>query len=126
MDASLTVEADVKPRQLNELTAILFDDIRSLALVKVSRDRAEAPESAKSGAGFDIAVLLMTGGFSAATVRAISKTVTAYINRTAARSVTWRSGSTIAVFTGISSSDQRALASVLETISSTNHAGEVD
>jgi len=45
MDASLTVEADVKPRQLNELTAILFDDIRSLALVKVSRDRAEAQTS---------------------------------------------------------------------------------
>jgi len=126
MDASLTVEADVEPHQLNELAAILFDDIRSLALVKVGRDSVEAPESAKSGAGVDIAVLMMTGIFSTATIQAISKIIIAYINRTAARSVKWRSGNTTAVFTGISSNDQRALASVLETISSANQTGEVD
>jgi len=126
MDASLTVEADVEPHQLNELAAILFDDIRSLALVKVGRDSVEAPESAKSGAGVDIAVLMMTGIFSTATIQAISKIIIAYINRTAARSVKWRSGNTTAVFTSISSNDQRALASVLETISSANQTGEVD
>jgi len=98
MDASLTVEADVEPHQLNELAAILFDDIRSLALVKVGRDSVEAPESAKSGAGVDIAVLMMTGIFSTATIQAISKIIIAYINRTAARSVKWRSGNTTAVF----------------------------
>ncbi|MBP2325667.1 hypothetical protein JOF56_006052 [Kibdelosporangium banguiense] len=72
------------------------------------RDTSPAPEDAKSAG--QLTELVLTGVFSAGTITAVTRVITAYIKRTSARSVTWQQGDKKIVLTGLSADDQKALA----------------
>jgi hypothetical protein len=112
--ATLRLDAgDVDAQQRNQLTKSLFESIRALHLVTVARAEQAAPAGAKSGTGQSIAELVITGVLSTGTVTAIAKVITAYVERTKARSVTWVQDGREVTLTGIAKADQSALAAAL-------------
>lgn len=112
--ATLRLDAgDVDARRRSQLTKSLFDELRALHLVTVARSERPAPAGAKSGSGQSIAELVISGVLSASTVGAVAKVISAYIERTKARSVTWVQDGREVTLTGIAKADQSALAAAL-------------
>ncbi|KAA2260999.1 hypothetical protein F0L68_19620 [Solihabitans fulvus] len=112
--ATLRLDAgDVDDVRRHRLTRSLFDDLRALHLVNIARPELEAPQGARSGTGQGVAELIITGVLSTGTVTAIAKVITAYLDRTKSRSVTWLQDGREVTFTGISQQDQAALAEAL-------------
>jgi hypothetical protein len=95
-------------REIERLTTLLGSDLRSLGLLSVRRDTSPSPENAKSIG--QLTELILTGVFSAGTITAVTRVITAYIKRTGARSVTWQQGDKKIVLNGLSAEDQKALA----------------
>lgn len=112
--------ASVAPTELHRLSGVLLKDIRALGVV-VGRASVAVPSDTKSGTGYQLGELILTGSLSAATVTAIATVVSQYIKRTSARSVTWRQGDREVTFTGISSTDQAELVRLLAESGGEDH-----
>ncbi|MET0237768.1 MAG: hypothetical protein ABW224_24230 [Kibdelosporangium sp.] len=95
-------------REIERLTRLLGTDLLALGLLSVRRDTAPAPADAKSAG--QLTELVVSGVFSAGTLAAVTRVITAHIKRTSARSVTWEQDGKKIVLTGISAEDQKALA----------------
>lgn len=118
-DLILHVVADGAPdRELHRLATSLFNDIRRIGGVDVARAQAEAPTGSKSGAGAQLAELVVTGALSAATLTAVGRVVIAFVNRQKERSVKIVRNDETWEFTGVSADDQRLLAEMLRTAES--------
>ncbi|MCP2169655.1 effector-associated constant component EACC1 [Goodfellowiella coeruleoviolacea] len=113
-EAILRLAADnAGPARLHQLTTGLYQDLRALGLVKVARADQAAPEDAKTGTAGSITELVITGVFSAGTLAAVAQVITAYIERTKTRTVTWVEGERTVTFDGISAKDQHRLVEAL-------------
>lgn len=121
--AHLTIEADdADSHEMERLTAVLFSDLRALGRLTVTRAKRPSPTGTMSAG--QLAELVVAGVFSASTMSAISKVISAYIRRTQARSVTWHQDDEKIVFTGISAEDQRRLVEALAVREQLKQAGE--
>jgi hypothetical protein len=101
----LDVEADgVTGTRADALTRQLAADVRALHAFRVRTASATAPEGSKS-TGHDIATLVVTGVFSAATMQALRDVIVAYVERTKVRGVTVRVGPAEVTVTGASKAD---------------------
>jgi hypothetical protein len=113
-DVVLRVDSeDEDPVWLERTTTALFGDLRSLGLVNVGRALEEVPAGGKSGVGQSIATLVVSGVLSAGTVTALYKVIAAFLDRTKARSVTWKENGKEIVLTAVSAKDQRAAVELL-------------
>jgi hypothetical protein len=93
--------------RLDRVTTALYDDLRESGAVRVRRADQDAEAGAKSGVGGSIAELVLTGTLSGGTVTAVYKVIVAWLDRTKARSVTWKDGEKELVLTAVSSKEQR-------------------
>jgi hypothetical protein len=109
----LDIEADgLTGTRADVLSRQLAADIRALRSLDVSRATEPPPDGSKS-TGHEIATLVVTGVFSAATVRALRDVIVAYIDRTKVRGVKVRVGKAEVTLTGASASD---LAEIIEQL----------
>lgn len=100
---------DIDDADADHLSIILFNDLRAVGLVEVSRTPRDAPAGSKSGTVSTIGELVLSGVFSVATVTAIAKVIISYLDRTKARSVSWSDGNRVVKITAVSKRDQRRL-----------------
>ncbi|MEU6843496.1 hypothetical protein ABZ930_16640 [Streptomyces sp. NPDC046716] len=103
------VEGGLPAAQLDRHVRSLFQDLRGLGVLRVERASAAAPAGSMAGVGHDLAVLVLSGAFSAAALKAVSTVVVAYVNRGKARAVEWEFGGDKGTFTALSAKDQHAL-----------------
>ncbi|MET9497224.1 hypothetical protein [Streptomyces sp. NPDC006552] len=101
--------AEATPDQLDRHVRALFQDLRRLGALRVERRTRSAPAGSMAGAGHDLAVLVLSGVFSAAGLKAVSDVVVAYVNRSKARSVEWEFDGNKGTFTAVSAKEQQAL-----------------
>ncbi|MGY1496486.1 hypothetical protein ACW4TU_07680 [Streptomyces sp. QTS52] len=87
----------------------LYVDLRTLGLLHVERKAVAAPEESMAGVGHDLAVLVVSGAFSAAALKAVSNVVVAFVQRSKARSVEWEIDGHKGSFDALSARDQQAL-----------------
>ena len=87
----------------------LYGDLRTLGLLRVERGTVAAPEESMAGVGHDLAVLVLSGAFSAAALKAVSNVVVAFVQRSKARSVEWEIDGHKGSFGALSAKDQQAL-----------------
>lgn len=97
-DGSTTTQADT-------LTLQLMSDIRAIRSFAVRSALDTPTDSGKSGTAQQIGTLIVSGLFSAATIRALRDVLIAYIDRTKARGVQIRTGDTEVTITGASRAD---------------------
>ncbi|MFJ9038124.1 hypothetical protein ACIRF8_16200 [Streptomyces sp. NPDC102406] len=97
------------PDQVDRQVRALFQDLRRLGALRVERGTRPAPAGAMAGAGHEIAVLVLSGAFSAATLKAVGNVVVAYVNRSKARAVEWEFDGNKGSFTALSTEAQQAL-----------------
>ncbi|MFD7990097.1 effector-associated constant component EACC1 [Streptomyces mexicanus] len=95
--------------QLERHVRVLFQDLRRLGALRVERATAAPPAGSMAGVGQDLAVLVLSGAFSAASLKAVGNVVVAYVNRTKARAVEWEFDGNKGSFTALSAKDQHAL-----------------
>ncbi|WP_405143892.1 hypothetical protein OG589_39980 [Sphaerisporangium sp. NBC_01403] len=95
--------------QLDRMVGSLYKDLRVLGLFNVKREQAPPPTGAMAGAGYQLGTLVLSGIFSAATMGALGKVLTAYVDRAKARSVEWEFDGHKGLFTALSRDDQRLL-----------------
>ncbi|MEU6097266.1 hypothetical protein [Streptomyces sp. NPDC047079] len=87
----------------------LYGDLKTLGVLHVERGTAPPPPGSMAGAGHDLTVLVLSGAFSAATVKAVSNVVVAFLQRSKARSVEWEIDGTKGAFRALSAEDHHAL-----------------
>ncbi|MFE1955108.1 hypothetical protein ACFW9D_32080 [Streptomyces sp. NPDC059524] len=120
--------------RVDRQTRALYQDLRRLGVLSVRRATAEAPTGSMAGVGHDLAVLVLSGAFSAAALKAVSNVVVAYVNRTKARAVEWEFDGSKGAFTALSAKDQHTLvdavaarvAAAEPAPSTTDEAGDTD
>ncbi len=113
MTIVLDIEADgLTGARADVLSRQLAADIRTLRTLEVAPVTGPSPDGSKS-TGYEIATLVVTGAFSAATVRALRDVIVAYIDRTKVRGVKVRVGKAEVTLTGASASD---LAELIEQL----------
>ncbi|GAA2327872.1 hypothetical protein OKJ48_06225 [Streptomyces kunmingensis] len=95
--------------QLDRQVRALFQDLRRLGVLRVERRTQPPPAGSMAGAGHDLAVLVLSGAFSAAALKAVSNVVIAYVNRSKARAVEWEFDGNKGSFTALSAKDQQVL-----------------
>ncbi|MFJ9111413.1 hypothetical protein [Streptomyces sp. NPDC102283] len=64
----------------------LHRDLKAMGLLRVERKQALAPEGSMASAGYELGVLVVTGAFSAAALKAISNVLVAFVQRSKPRS----------------------------------------
>ncbi|MGH3863432.1 hypothetical protein [Actinokineospora sp.] len=106
-EVTLRVDGGDDAAGLDRLTTLLFSDLRALGVAKVTRADGVEAHGGKSGTTQSIAELILTGALPAAAITGVYKTVTAFLDRAKARSVTWRQGDQEIVLTALSSDEQR-------------------
>lgn len=97
------------PDQLARQTGSLYRDLRALGVLRVARKPAAAPAGSMAGAAQEIGVLVVSGAFSAAALKAVSNVLVAYVQRSKARGVEWRIGEESGTYTALSAKDQHLL-----------------
>lgn len=107
-EVTLRVDGGDDAAGLDRLTTILFGDLRALGVARVSRANGVDAAGSKSGTTQSIAELVLTGALPAAAITGVYKTITAFLDRAKARSVTWRQGDQEIVLTAVSGDEQRA------------------
>lgn len=115
-DVVLRVDAEDR-ELLDSATTALYDDLRALGDVRVSRGAEAAAAGAKSGLGAALGDLLVSGG----TVAAVYRVIIAWLGRSKARSVTWVQGEEKVELTALSGADQRR---VIELLAEKHRAAE--
>ncbi|MEV7965680.1 hypothetical protein AB0O34_06815 [Sphaerisporangium sp. NPDC088356] len=95
--------------QLDRTVGSLYKDLRVLGLFNVKREQVPPPTGAMAGAGYQLGTLVLSGIFSAATMGALGKVLTAYVDRAKARSVEWEFDGHKGLFTALSRDDQHLL-----------------
>ncbi|MEV5612438.1 hypothetical protein [Streptomyces sp. NPDC052225] len=135
LELRVDVGDGVPAEQLERHVRSLFQDLRRLGALRVARKTTAAPDGAMAGAGHDLAVLVLSGVFSAATIKAVSNVVIAYVDRSKSRSVEWEFDGNKGSFTAVSAEDQKAfMAAVTARIAAgaaggqdgTDEAGDTD
>ncbi|MEU6270089.1 effector-associated constant component EACC1 [Saccharopolyspora shandongensis] len=110
VEARINIEEPAASAQrLHDLHDQLMRDLRSVNGIAVRRAREEAPQDSKSGIGAQIAELIVTGTLSGGTLAAVTRVITALINRSANRSVTVKADGREIVLTGTSAKVQRQM-----------------
>ncbi len=105
IDSGPGATAEQTDRQVRRL----YGDLRTLGLLRVERGTVAAPEGSMAGVGHDLAVLVVSGAFSAAAIKAVSNVVVAFVQRSKARSVEWEIDGHQGSFEALSAKDQQAL-----------------
>lgn len=105
IDSGPGATAEQTDRQVRSL----YKDLRTLGLLRVERGTAAAPEKSMAGVGHDLGVLVVSGAFSAAALKALSNVVVAFVQRSKARSVEWEIDGHKGSFGALSAKDQQAL-----------------
>lgn len=105
IDSGPGATAEQTDRQVRSL----YGDLRTLGLLRVERGTVAAPEKSMAGVGHDLAVLVVSGAFSAAALKAVSNVVVAFVQRSKARSVEWEIDGHKGTFDALSAKDQQAL-----------------
>ncbi|WP_157577175.1 hypothetical protein [Saccharomonospora iraqiensis] len=83
---------DSDDEEIDRWTGALYGDLATLDIHSIDRVGAEAPAGAKAGIADVVGVLVATGVLSATTVKAIADVVSAFVQRSAARSVSMELG----------------------------------
>jgi Effector Associated Constant Component 1 len=104
------------PGRLDELGRQLAKDLRAAGHLAVDPVPAAPPQMAKSGVKDEIAYWIISGAFSATTVRAIRDVIVAYLERTRARAVRVRVGEREVTLEGASATDLAAVTQLLTTL----------
>ncbi|MES4892449.1 hypothetical protein [Streptomyces sp. NPDC096012] len=99
--------------QVERQARSLYRDLRTLGLFNVERRQAPAPAGSMASAGYEIGALVVSGAFSAATLKAVSNVLVAYIQRSKARSVEWEFDGDKGTFQALSAKDQKKLVDVV-------------
>ncbi|MFI6644956.1 hypothetical protein [Streptomyces sp. NPDC050504] len=97
------------PDQLARQVNSLYQDLRRLGVLRVARKTADAPDGSMAGAGQELGVLVLSGAFSAAAIKALGNVLVAYVQRSKARGVEWRIGEESGTYTALSAKDQHLL-----------------
>lgn len=105
IDSGPGATAEQTDRQVRSL----YGDLRTLGLLRVERKTVAAPAKSMAGVGHDLAVLVVSGAFSAAALKAVSNVVVAFVQRSKARSVEWEIDGQKGSFGALSAKDQQAL-----------------
>jgi hypothetical protein len=100
---------DATAEQTDRQARALYTDLRRLGVLRVERGTAPPPPGSLAGAGHDLAVLVLSGAFSAAALKAVSNVVVAFVQRSKARSVEWEIDGHKGSFGALSAADQHAL-----------------
>ncbi|GAA4587116.1 hypothetical protein GCM10023194_35130 [Planotetraspora phitsanulokensis] len=120
-DVELTIEAapGVESERLDRLTRQLHDDLRSLGTVQVTRKpQSHVPTGARPGLATQLGVLIVSGAFSSAVVKAVLEVVMRRLDRSAVveATVTWEvngvQGTVTASGTGVPAEQLIELAAV--------------
>jgi hypothetical protein len=111
----LRVEAGpaASDEQVERQVRSLYKDLRALGLFHVERKQAPAPAGSMASAGYEIGALVVGGAFSAASLKALSNVLVAYIQRSKARSVEWEFDGNKGTFQALSAKDQNKLVEVV-------------
>ncbi|MEU7283529.1 hypothetical protein AB0A69_32885 [Streptomyces sp. NPDC045431] len=109
VDAGPSASAEQIDRQVTSL----HRDLRALGHFQVRRKPAPAPGGSMASAGYELGVLVISGAFSAAAVKAVSNVLVAYVQRSKARSVAWEFDGHKGSFEALSAKDQAALVEVV-------------
>ena len=104
------------PGRLDELGRQLARDLRAVGRLAVDPVRAEPSRMAKSAVTDEIGYWIVSGLFSAATVRAVRDVIVAYLERTRARAVRVRVGEREVTIEGASATDLTAVTQLLTTL----------
>src|SRR3954471_8787593 len=93
-DVELTIEAasGVESERLDRLTRQLHDDLRSLGTVRVTpKPQPHVPAGARPGLATQLGVLVVSGVFSSAVIKAVLEVVMRRLDRSAVveATVTW-------------------------------------
>ncbi|MEV7339429.1 hypothetical protein [Streptomyces sp. NPDC093544] len=101
--------------QTSHQVSSLYRDLRTLGVLRVERKTEAAPADSMAGVGYDLGVLVLSGAFSAAALKAVSNVLVAFVQRSKARSVEWEFDGNKGSFSALSTKDQHAL---VEAVSS--------
>ncbi|MFJ8650194.1 hypothetical protein ACIRNI_29315 [Streptomyces sp. NPDC093546] len=113
MELRVDAGPSASPEQLDRQVTSLYQDLRALGRFQVRRKPALAPGGSMASAGYELGVLVVSGAFSAAAVKAMSNVLVAYIQRSKARSVAWEFDGHKGTFEALSAKDQSALVEVV-------------
>ncbi|MEU6368006.1 hypothetical protein ABZ876_20235 [Streptomyces sp. NPDC046931] len=105
IDSGPQATAEQTDRQVRRL----HSDLKTLGVLRVARGTVPPPAGSMAGPGHDLAVLVLSGAFSAATVKAVSNVVVAFLQRSKARSVEWEIDGAKGSFGALSAGDHHAL-----------------
>jgi hypothetical protein len=108
---------------LDKLTQQLAADLNSVSRIAAKPAAGTADAGTKSQFAQDIGILVVSGVFSAATVKAIRDVIVAYVERTKARSVILRRGDSELEITAVSAQE---LAAVTERLNELFGPAELD
>lgn len=95
--------------RIDELTAGLADDLRTLRGLRIAHAQSPAVDHGKSQQAWELGMLVVGGLFSATTMRALAQIAVAYADRIKARSIRLRNGDREFVITGETRLDPRVL-----------------
>ncbi|PWU49655.1 hypothetical protein DLJ46_09035 [Micromonospora globispora] len=95
--------------RIDELTAGLADDLRTVRGLRVAHAQSPAVDHGKSQQAWELGMLVVGGLFSATTMRALAQIAVAYADRIKARSIRLRNGDREFVITGETRLDPRVL-----------------
>ncbi len=111
MRLELRIESgpEATAEQTDRQVRSLYGDLRTLGLLRVERKTVAVPADSMAGVGHDLAVLVVSGAFSAAALKAVSNVVVAFLQRSKARSVEWEIDGQKGSFAALSAKDQQAL-----------------
>ncbi|MEU0273069.1 hypothetical protein [Streptomyces sp. NPDC006307] len=113
MELRVDAGPSASPEQIDRQVTSLYQDLRALGRFQVRRKPAPAPGGSMASAGYELGVLVVSGAFSAAAVKAMSNVLVAYIQRSKARSVAWEFDGHKGTFEALSAKDQSALVEVV-------------
>lgn len=99
----------VSDEQVERRVRSLFRDLKTVGLFHVQRKQAPAPAGSMASAGYELGALVVSGVFSAAALKALSTVLTAYVQRSKARSVEWEFDGHKGTFQALSAKDQTRL-----------------
>lgn len=99
----------VSDEQVERRVRSLFRDLKTVGLFHVQRKQAPAPAGSMASAGYELGALVVSGVFSAAALKALSNVLTAYVQRSKARSVEWEFDGHKGTFQALSAKDQTRL-----------------
>ncbi|MFG1846947.1 hypothetical protein [Micromonospora carbonacea] len=116
--------AAVSADRVDQLTAGLADDLRSVRGLRVAYAQSPATTHGKSQQAWELGMLAVGGLFSAATMRTIAVIAVAYADRIKARSVRLRRGDRELVVTGATKVDDALVAQLVALLADPPPAAE--